>query len=137
MTHRGSRRLCSVIAAVMVLTLTAGAAQQQAPAQRAPGMVRDGVTAVLVDVVVRDKRGQPVHDLTRADFELLEDGVPQSIGAFTPVFEGAGLRQPTTAPVPAADAAAPAPGAAATATPAIGGPVVTALVFDRLGPEAR
>src|SRR5436189_3995058 len=96
------RRLWAVVAAVVVLTLTGGAAQQQPPAQRAPSTVRDGVTAVLVDVVVRDKRGQPVHDLTKADFEVLEDGVPQSIGAFTPVFEGAGLRQPTTATAPAA-----------------------------------
>ena len=47
-----------------------------------------GVTAVLVDVVVRDKRGQPVRDLTQADFEVLEDGVPQTIGSFTPVFAG-------------------------------------------------
>ena len=40
---------------------------------------------MLVDVVVRDKRGQPVRDLTQADFEVLEDGVPQTIGSFTPV----------------------------------------------------
>ena len=37
--------------------------------------LNEGVTAVLVDVVVRDRRGQPVRDLTAADFEVLEDGV--------------------------------------------------------------
>ena len=38
---------------------------------------------MLVDVVVRDKRGQPVRDLALSDFEVLEDGVPQTIGSFT------------------------------------------------------
>ena len=38
--------------------------------QRASGTLNEGVTAVLVDVVVRDKRGQPVRDLTQADFEV-------------------------------------------------------------------
>jgi VWFA-related protein len=112
--------------------------QSQPQPQRATGTIREGVSAVLVDVVVRDKKGQPVHDLTQGEFEILEDGVPQSIGSFAPVFEGAGLRESTTAP--AAAAAPPAAGASAatgTATPAAGGPIVTALVFDRLSPEAR
>ena len=42
----------------------AGHAQQPAP-QRAERTLSEGVTAVLVDVVVRDKRGQPVRDLTQ------------------------------------------------------------------------
>jgi VWFA-related protein len=121
--------------------LTNAGAHQQPPPQRAAGTLREGVHAVVVDVVVRDKRGQPVHDLAQSDFEVLEDGVPQSIGAFTPVFEGSGLRQSTTEPVPAPRTGGAAAGAvtpAATAGPqAYGGPVVTALVFDRLNPEAR
>ena len=42
-------------------------------------------TAVVIDVVVRDAKGRPVTDLTRADFELLEDGVPQKLGDVTRV----------------------------------------------------
>ena len=38
----------------------------------------------------------PVRDLSQADFEMLEDGVPQKLGSFTPVFE--------SAPAPAAAA---------------------------------
>ena len=79
-------------------------ARQQTP-QRATGTLRDTVRAVLVDVVVRDKRGQPVHDLTAADFEVFEDGVPQKVGSFTPVFEGTGLRESTTSGRAAASAA--------------------------------
>ena len=104
-------------------------ARQQAP--RRAGVTHEGVRAVLVDIVVRDKRGQPVRDLSPSDFELTEDGVPQTIGSFTPVFEGAGLRESTAA-------VAPSGGAAAPAGPAVNaGPIVTALVFDRLSPEAR
>ncbi len=90
--------------------------------------------AVLVDVVVRDRRGQPVRDLTQADFEVLEDGVPQTIGSFTPVFESA------PAPV-AGGATAPRSRSAQPRTRAHRrrrhGPTVTALVFDRLTPEAQ
>ena len=57
--------------------------------RRAAGTVAEGVRAVLVDVVVRDKRGQPVRDLAQSDFEIIEDGVPQKIGSFTPFFESA------------------------------------------------
>ena len=42
-------------------------------------------TAVVIDVVVRDAKGRPVTDLTRADFELLEDGVLQELGDVTRV----------------------------------------------------
>lgn len=118
----------------VALSLSAGAAPQQPQPQRAPGTLTEGVTAVLVDVVVRDRRGQPVKDLTAADFEVLEDGVPQALGSFTPIFNAA-------AAGPSADTkpATPAPTAptVGTAPPTNEGPLLTALVFDRLSPEAR
>ena len=59
-------------------------AQQQAPpAQRATGTVKSDATAILVDIVVRDKRGDPVTDLSAADFEVEEDGVRQQVGSVT------------------------------------------------------
>src|SRR5438552_15234418 len=74
----GGRNTCAV-ALFLALSLTAGAAQQQQspPPQRVDRTLNEGVTAVLVDVVVRDKRGQPVRDLALSDFQVLEDGVPQ------------------------------------------------------------
>src|SRR6188768_1409169 len=72
--------ISGIVAAVLVLLLAVPRAQEP---QRAAGTVKEGVTAVLVDVVVRDKRGQPVRDLTEADFEVFEDGVAQKIGSFT------------------------------------------------------
>ena len=43
---------------------------------------RGGINFVRVDVIVTDGNGQPVTDLTQADFELLEDGKPQAIEQF-------------------------------------------------------
>jgi VWFA-related protein len=39
---------------------------------------------VVLDVVVRDKDGKPVTDLTKDDFRVFEDGVPQPIRSFEP-----------------------------------------------------
>ena len=101
-----SRTLISAAIAIILVVLP-GRAQQQAPQpQRAPTGVSEGVTAVLVDVVMRDRRGQPVRDLTQADFQVLEDGVAQTIGSFKPVLADAA----TAAPASTAAAAAPSTG---------------------------
>ncbi|MFO7694356.1 MAG: VWA domain-containing protein [Vicinamibacterales bacterium] len=55
--------------------------QVQDPQQRPP-VFRAGVSAVRVDVIVTDKDGNPVSDLTQADFEVSEDGKPQVIDLF-------------------------------------------------------
>ena len=131
------RGVALCLASMVVAVVTSGASRQQTP-QRATGTLRDTVRAVLVDVVVRDKHGQPVHDLTASDFEVWEDGVPQTVGSFTPIFEGTGLREATTASRPAAPSAEGRGASAAPSAPAVeAGPIVTALVFDRLSPEGR
>ena len=121
-----------VIVAAVALANPAGRAQQPAP-QRTTETAKSGVTAVLVDVIVRDRRGQPVRDLELSEFQVFEDGVPQNIGSFTRVFDGS-VR--ATSPVPTAMAAAPPAGIGSSA-PIGAGPGVTALVFDRLSPDAR
>src|SRR5687767_3461459 len=109
-------------------TVHSGIAQQPAP-QRAPGTLTEGVTAVLVDVVVRDRKNQPVRDLTEADFEVREDGVIQTIGSFAPVREGVTLQASTATADATPVASAPATGASTVGTrpAAPGGPPVTAL----------
>lgn len=42
-----------------------------------------GVAAVEVYASVTDEKGEPVRDLTAADFEILEDGKLQSVSTFT------------------------------------------------------
>jgi VWFA-related protein len=100
---------------------------KQQPAQ-AP-TVSVTTTAVEVDVIVRDGKGNPVHDLTAEDFELAEDGVRQKIGSFRVVSRERGFAVLNTRATTDANAA---PGPAELESPG-----VLALVFDRLEPESR
>jgi VWFA-related protein len=54
---------------------------QTQPTQKQPEF-RQAVDLVLVNTFVTDKEGQPVPGLTRADFEVYEDGNQQVIGSF-------------------------------------------------------
>jgi VWFA-related protein len=56
---------------------TAAAGQQQQPPT-----FRTGINFVRVDAIVSDRDGKPVADLKQADFEVLEDGKPQTIETF-------------------------------------------------------
>jgi VWFA-related protein len=107
---------------------------QQAP--RADRTDAASVTAVVVDLVVRDRRGNPVVDLTADDFEVREDGVVHAVGSFrAPGREPGGVYAAgagTSAP------AAPGPASAPAAAPrAAAEPAVVALVFDRLSSDSR
>ena len=113
--------------------VSAGPEQSQA-AQRATTPLQAGVSAVLVDVVVRDKKGDPVRDLRESEVQLLEDGVPQTIASFTPVLDRGAVPAP---PAPAPSAIPPAAPTASAPAVSEARPPVTALVFDRLTPEAR
>jgi VWFA-related protein len=71
-------------ACAVVLALLAGgpsALRAQAPADVPPAFPAR-TEAVTVDVVVLDKDGAPVTDLTRDDFTVAEDGVAQAVTAF-------------------------------------------------------
>ena len=103
-----TQRIRTALAIGLVVATSALGAQQPAP-QRAPGTLNEGVTAVLVDVVVRDRRGQPVRDLTPADFQILEDGVAQPIGSFTPFTDPRSAAPAAAAPAPAAREGTAAP----------------------------
>src|SRR5262245_63936390 len=72
-----------LVAGVLVLLVVdpwSRAAGQQ-PVSPQPTF-RGAVNLVLVDVVVRDRRGAIVTNLTADDFELLEDGVRQQVQTF-------------------------------------------------------
>src|SRR5262245_22197151 len=111
-------------------------AQNPAPAQRQDEpKIRIGTAEVTLDVVVRDKKGRPVKDLTASEFEIYEDGVRQQVESFR-----LALREPgTKADVDRGKEPAPAAAAAGTAAQRDKGanPGVIALVFDRLSPDAR
>jgi VWFA-related protein len=127
-------RLRATALAVGVAGLTAAVSGQQP--QRAQGTIQAGVRAVLVDVVVHDRKGQPVRDLAQKDFQVTEDGVAQTIASFTPIMEG-GTAAPTSASAAADANALGSRSMVGSAAPVVEGPTVTALVFDRLDPESR
>ncbi len=51
-------------------------------AQNAPATFKSNTNLVIVNVTVRDKSGKPIEDLKKDDFQLLEDGKPQTISVF-------------------------------------------------------
>ena len=58
-----------------------------APETEAPvTILKLNVRTVLVDVVVTDKDNRAVPGLQREDFQVLEDGKPQTISFFEPNF---------------------------------------------------
>ncbi|MBI4886500.1 MAG: VWA domain-containing protein [Acidobacteria bacterium] len=75
-------------ALVFASLAAAGAGGQQAPPAPQEGAAppltfRVDINYVEADAVVTDAEGRVVTDLTQADFELLEDGRPQTIAAFS------------------------------------------------------
>ena len=75
---------------LLVFGCAAGLSAQQpsspAPAPQAPPVTfRAEINYVEVDATVTDAKGNPVTDLTQADFEVLEDGKPQAITTFSVV----------------------------------------------------
>jgi VWFA-related protein len=122
--------LLAIVLSVCVLPRIGG----QTP-QSQDEVIRVRTNEVKLDIVVKDKKGRPVKDLTAADFEVFEDGVSQKIESFRFVSREV-LRQGSD---PGPDRkenpspSAPTTPAAVTRTT----PGITALVFDRLSPEAR
>jgi VWFA-related protein len=148
--------LGALLGLALALATIGGAAPQAPPdsAQTPPAADQAvpvfGVesSVVLLDVIVRDKKGHLVKDLTASDFEVSEDGQKQTVSAFR-IIDG-GLDR-IGSPSPAAGVAAAAPPAAAQAAPgglpaaaeplpageAPASPAVIAFLFDRLSTEAR
>ena len=54
----------------------------EVPGQEAIPTFRSGINFVRVDVIVTDKKGEPVDDLTMEDFQVREDNKPQTVEQF-------------------------------------------------------
>jgi VWFA-related protein len=100
---------------------------------------------VILDAVVRDKKGRPVTNLTLADFTVYENGVRQQISSFRLVTRedesSAAMKpersRPKTETKTAVPAALPAPGLKNSPAVIDNNPGAVALVFDRLSPDGR
>jgi VWFA-related protein len=73
----------AVIAVCGVLGIAQSASPAQKPSDSEPvTTLKANTRVVLLDVVVNDKKGQPITDLTANDFTVLENGKPQKIASF-------------------------------------------------------
>jgi VWFA-related protein len=106
--------------------------------ERSPQSYSTATTAILVDVVVRDRKGRPVTDLTVGDFELYEDRVAQKIDTFTRVTRGGGIGVDVRWKRPGSTVAILPPGSLPPTLPGqdAADQATTALVFDHLSEEA-
>ncbi|MBM3820591.1 MAG: hypothetical protein FJW14_16460, partial [Acidimicrobiia bacterium] len=69
----------------LALSEVGGQAPPQTPQEPPPVTFRVEVNYVEVDAIVTDANGNPITDLTQKDFQILEDGRPQTISTFSMV----------------------------------------------------
>jgi VWFA-related protein len=121
---------CTRAAALLILVLAAAQPiiGQQPPPSASPTF-RSTLNLVLVDVVVRDKKGAAVKGLTADDFQLVEDGRPQQILTFA--YEEISNASP---PIERASVLAMK---VAAAGPRVGAPDAVATPTDTAPPPAR
>jgi VWFA-related protein len=126
------RASCLFLVALGLIVYNSVIGQTSSEQRQDEPALRLKANEVSLDIVVRDKKGRPVKDLTASDVEVFEDGVRQKIETFRLVTrEAAAEREANkkegkeeTLPQPASP----------RDTASMG---VIALVFDRLSPEAR
>ncbi len=106
-----------------------------AQGQPQPPVTRATTAGVLLDVTVVDGKGKPVLDMTRDEFEVSEDGARQQLMSMTLVQPGGAAPAAPTPPAGATAAASPATAPVGSGVET--GPTITAILFDRLSPEAR
>lgn len=127
------------VSAVLLLTIAGdpGATAQTGGSRPA---YSSSATAILVDVVVRDRKGRPMIDLSAAEFEIAEDGIAQKLDSFTRLHHGGGIgvgvawktAQKSVAIMPTASGDGPA----GTAAENTSEEATTAIVFDHLSSES-
>lgn len=127
-------------AAMLVsVVLLASAATQSAVPQASPPTFRSDAQVVLLDMVVRNKKEQPVLDLRADEIEVFEDGKRCEIVSFRLVRADTaldvpprqGVHEPT---VPSSGDTAAGTGAATGSAPTR--PALVLLVFDQLSGDA-
>jgi VWFA-related protein len=117
------RRPKLVLVAISWLAVAPWTASQEQGGQETPTFKRE-VEVVTVDVVVVNKAGNPITGLTREDFTILDEGVPQTIVNFDVVTV-------PDEPVPAAPRVPERPRVATNTAPRLPGRTFV-VVFDNI-----
>jgi VWFA-related protein len=93
-----SKWSCRRFISLWLLTLCLPLHAQTPPGGTVPTF-QSKVDVVLVDVVVTDSKDEPVTGLDKKDFEILEDGKPQTISVFEE-HKGVRIKAPKLPPMP-------------------------------------
>jgi VWFA-related protein len=135
------KNLPTVFLIVVLATALVSAGQPPTAPQPSTPVFRSSVNLVLIDVVVRDRRGNVVTGLTQNDFDLFEDGRKQDILSFAfeqvssnakPVESAAMLAAAANGTTPVVTAGLPA----ATAAPNTTGATNTTGAAAASAPDA-
>src|ERR1700730_11810059 len=131
-----TRLISCVLLLALVLITPLSLIAQTPPMSQGEEKVISAPTEVIVDAVVKDKKGRPVKDLQSEDFQITEDGVPQEVKSFRLVTGGAPDSASKDNP---GKSASGGPKATARVLEAFNaGRIGTvALVFDRLSADSR
>ena len=92
-------KIVPVLVLTLVVSLAASLVLEAGRSQTLDKPIHVAVHEVPVDVVVMDRHGNPVLDLTRKNFTVLEDGVPQKIVHFS-INSHAAAERPAEGTIP-------------------------------------
>ena len=101
--------------------------QSRSPEPTQPTTIRTKAKLVIVDVTVSDKNGDPLHNLKKEDFTVLENGTAQTVNAFeehVALSAGDAVKFPPLPQMP--------PGVFTNITPAPVNSAVNILLIDSL-----
>lgn len=126
-------RIALLLAAVLLSSVVSPAQSPQDKQDKEDSVVLRA-NEVVLDVVVRDKKGHAIKDLKQADIEVYEDNVRQDLTSFRLVSRERVGGGTTTGPKPTPTAPAPAPAGPREPFSNIN---LVAMVFDHLSPNAR
>ena len=129
--------LLYVMFAIVNGPFTAIAQTQRPVEQQNPDRIVISKDEVPFDVVVRDKKGKLIRDLTTSDFEVYEDGVKQEITSFRFVSSAAEPSAPNNSQPDPANVAVSTEKPTKSNPPSEASVSAVALIFDRLSPEGR
>lgn len=121
---------CILGPGLALATLTSAQSPQPAQLQthsQPTNTIRTGAKLVVVDVTVSDKSGAAIHNLKREDFNVSENGNPQTINSFeehVALSAGDAVKFPPLPPMP--------PGVFTNVTPAPVNSAVNIILIDTL-----
>lgn len=129
------RKFALLISAFILLSIASASAWQDKTLQQQGQIIRIPSEEVLLDIIVRDKKGRPIIDLKESDIEIFEDGVKQQITSFrqSDRAESTPIKSNETTRGAAPKEAAPK---SATPDPTRQVNLVT-MIFERLNNESR